>query len=282
VLDATEIDEDARERVRAAAELEELMARCAAALTTAADDTVISSITAARVHGLWLPPGLPDNTHLACAEPDTRSSTMTRSRRRVFAAHRHQLRPEDRVRARGLEVMSISRTWLDLARQLSLPDLVAAGDSALRTGATVEDLEELIKRSGRMRGIRVARAALVLLDPGSRSRPESHLRVAISTTGLPRFEVNVSVYRDGGRGWLAEPDLSLAEAKIALEYQGADHATVRRMRKDISREVDLRREGWQVRSFGPAEVFGSPWEIAPEVRGLIRDRAPHLLRPRPR
>jgi hypothetical protein len=282
VLDATEMDEEALDRARAAAEFEELMAVCAAALATATDETLISSIAAARVHGLWLPPDLPDRIHLASAEPETRSSTMTRSRRRAFAAHRHQLRSEDRVRVRGLAVMSIPRTWLDLARLLPLPDLVAAGDSTLRSGATVDDLEELIKRSRRMRGVRMARAALPLLDARSRSRPESHLRVAISTADLPRFEVNVSVYRDAGRGWLAEPDLSLAEAKIALEYQGADHANLRRMRQDISREVDLRREGWEVRAFGPAEVFGSPWQIAPEIRSLVRDRAPHLLRPRPR
>jgi hypothetical protein len=207
---------------------------------------------------------------------------MTRSRRQILAAHRHQLGPEDRVRLRGLDVMSIPRTWLDLARRLSLPDLVAAGDSALGAGVTLADLDELIRRSRRMRGVRVAREALRLLDARSRSRPESHLRVAISVPDLPRFEVNEPVHRDGGRGWLAEPDLSLAEAKIALEYQGAEHAKLRRMRKDITRWVDLRRERWEVRPFGPAEVFGSPWAIAPEVRALIRDRAPHLLRPRPR
>jgi very-short-patch-repair endonuclease len=118
-----------------------------------------------------------------------------------------------------------------------------------------------------------------MLDKRSRSRPESHLRVAASAPDLPKFEVNESVYRDEG-GWLAEPDLSLREAKIALEYQGKDHAGVKRMRKDITRGLDLRREGWLGIPFGPAEVFGRPWQIAPELRRVIRERAPHLLRPR--
>ena len=278
------IDEDEDEADELGAEVaerrrKELMVRCAAALASAADDTVISSITAARLHGLWLPE-LPDEIHLATAEPDAKSRAMTRSRRRSFMAHRHELQAGDRVQSKGIDVMSIPRTWLDLARQLPLPDLVAAGDSALRAGASIDQLEEILRRGKRMRGIRVARQALPLLDARSRSRPESHLRVAISLTDLPRFEVNVSVYRDGGRGWLAEPDLSLDEAKIALEYQGAVHANVRRMRRDISRNADLRREGWRVVEYGPSEVFGSPWQIAPEVRSIIRERAPHLLRPR--
>lgn len=281
MLDA-EVDEETLDRARAEAERDELFARCAAELAMACDDALLSSITAGRIHALWLPPDLPDRIQIATAEPEAQSSAMTRSRRRPVAAHRHQLRPEDRVRVRGLAVMAVPRTWLDLARLLSLPDLVAAGDSALRLGVTIEELEAIVRRSRRMRGVRVARAALPLLDARSWSRPESHLRVAISDPDLPRFAVNESVYRDGGRGWLAEPDLSLAEVKIALEYQGSDHAKVKRMRKDISRFVDLRREGWEVLPFGPAEVFGSPWEIAAEVRGLIRDRAPHLLRPRPR
>jgi very-short-patch-repair endonuclease len=102
--------------------------------------------------------------------------------------------------------------------------------------------------------------------------------VAASAPDLPRFEVNVAVYRADGRGWLAEPDLSLDEAKIALEYQGEDHAQLAQMRKDITRETDLRREGWRCLQYGPAEVFGRPWQIAPELRALIRERAPHLLR----
>jgi hypothetical protein len=121
-----------------------------------------------------------------------------------------------------------------------------------------------------------------MLDARSRSRPESHLRVAISGADMPPFEVNVPVYRRDG-GWLAEPDLSLAEALLALEYQGADHAGVKRMRKDITRLTDMRRDTWLTLPYGPAEVLGQPYLIKPEVRELIRIRAPHLLpRARPR
>jgi hypothetical protein len=102
------------------------------------------------------------------------------------------------------------------------------------------------------------------------------LRVAISASDLPSFAVNEAIHRDGG-GWLAEPDLSLAAAKIALEYQGEDHAEIRRMRADITRSRDMRSHGWVCLYYGPGEVFGRPWTIGPEVRALVSERAPELL-----
>jgi hypothetical protein len=98
---------------------------------------------------------------------------------------------------------------------------------------------------------------------------------------LPRFEVNVAIFNGDGE-WLAEPDLSLAQARITLEYQGEQHAEAKRMRRDITRSADLRRAGWLELCYGPVEVFNRPWQIAPEVRALIRTRAPHLLSPRRR
>jgi hypothetical protein len=44
----------------------------------------------------------------------------------------------------------------------------------------------------------------------------------------------------------------------------------------------MRREKWAVLPYGPAEVFGRPWLIKPEVRQLVLERAPHLLKPRRR
>lgn len=258
-------------------DVDELAARCAAAVATSADDTVVSGLTAARLHGLWLP-STDDVIHLATAEPERASRAMTRTRRPQFRAHRHQLVTEDRVIVGSVPVMSIARTWLDIARVLTPEDLVAAGDSVLRAGCTQDELAAVLDRSRRVPGVRRARLALPLLDARSRSRPETHLRLAASASDLPVLDVNEPVYRNGG-GWLAEPDLSIAGARIALEYQGEDHADARRMRRDITRATDLRHEGWLCLAYGPAEVFGRPWQIRPELRRLIRARAPHLLRP---
>lgn len=257
---------------------EDLGARCAAALETSAEYTVVVAPTAARLHGFWLP-DLPDVLHLATAAPVVASSSMTRTRRAEFCAHRRQLPDEDLMTMSGLVVTTPARTWRDLAGVVGLASLVAAGDSALRAGTSVDDLAGVVGRTARARFIRRARSALPLLDGRSRSRPESHLRVAVSAPDLPRFEVNAAVSRSTG-GWLAEPDLSIEAAKLALEYQGADHAEITRMRRDLTRNTDMRREGWLCCLYGPAEVFGRPWEITAEVRAALARRAPHLLTPR--
>jgi hypothetical protein len=254
---------------------DDLRARCAALLATCPDETVVAWTTAATLHGLWLP-NLPDTVHVATAERPYAGREMSWSRRPEIVSHRLQLRAEDVTIVDGLPLTTLARTWRDLACVLPLPDLVAAGDSALRAGGTPAQLAEVVKSCGRGRNIRVAREALGLLDARSESRPESHLRVAISTPDLPRFDVNKSVYRDEG-GWLGRPDLSLLGAKIALEYQGEDHAKLARMRKDLTRGVDFRGEGWRVLLYGPAEVFKRPWQVRAEVRSEIARIAPHLL-----
>lgn len=267
----------ARDLYVPAAERGDLRRVCLAALESSASDTVVVSTTAARLYGLWLPPGL-DEIHLATASPDRAGRMMTRTRRPELRAHRLQMDEDEKTVLDGVVVTTLARTWRDLAATLDVPALVAAGDRALQLGAGRDGLAAMITRRRNYRGARRARIALPLLDDRSRSRPESHMRVAISQSAdLPRFEVNEPVYRRDG-GWLAEPDLSLAEACIALEYQGEVHAS--RMRKDMTRFLDMRREGWFCVGYGPAETFGRPWEIAAETRAAVRERAPHLLRPR--
>lgn len=141
----------------------------------------------------------------------------------------------------GLPATTLERTWWDLAVRLSLSDLVATGDRALQLGASVRVLEALVRARARRRGNANARAALPMLGRRSASRPESHLRVAVIQAGLTCLEVNEPVH-DRNHGWLATPDLSCRESRIALEYQGGEHADAARMRRDITRATSLRRD----------------------------------------
>jgi very-short-patch-repair endonuclease len=255
-----------------------LVERCAAELRRSSQHRAVTVISAAQIHGMWLPPMPGASIELTAHTPDRLPPGMNRAKRGAVRAHRRRIAPSDLTVVHSIPVTSLALTWRDLAAVLPLPDLVAAGDSALQLGATMAQLIDICNRMRGRRGARAAATALSLLDPRSRSRPESHLRVALTSTGLMMFDVNVAVHTQYGE-WLAEPDLSCAAAKIALEYQGADHADVKRMRKDITRAADLRRAGWLVLLFGPAEVFGRPWQIAPEVRYLIGQRAHQLLAP---
>ena len=255
-----------------------LAARCAALLGAMPVGSVVSGVTAAALHQLWLPPQPVDAPlDITVAASGGTSDRLAYPRRAEVTAHRRRLAVADLARVDGIPLTSVARTWLDLARTLPIPDLVAAGDSALRTHQVASaDLAALIESSVDRRGVRAARRALPMLSARSRSRPESHLRVAVTAPDLPPFRVNEAIADEHGQ-WLAEPDLALDEARLALEYQGADHAEPERMRRDMTRVTDLRRAGWLVLLFGPAEVLRRPQLIAPEVRWIIRARAPHLL-----
>lgn len=99
------------------------------------------------------------------------------------------------------------------------------------------------------------------------------MRYALHSGGLPTPDVNQPIYSDDGE-WLAEPDLSYDDVRLALEYNGTDHASAARMRRDITRGIDVMvRGGWQSVAFGPAEVFGRPDQVAVVVRQLRYERS---------
>ncbi|WP_073388596.1 hypothetical protein [Jatrophihabitans endophyticus] len=259
----------------------DLAGRAAALLSVCPPDSVVAGVTATQLRGLWLPPWLTDPTlpievivHCGQDELEARPHSI----RPEIRARRQHLRPDEVTTFAALPVVTEARAWVDLAARLGSADLVALGDSVLRGPTGVADLVEMVGRAVRRRGVVRARSVLPYLDGRSRSRPESHLRYAIVTSGLPRPEVNIPIFSDIGE-WLAEPDLSYDDVKLALEYQGADHAAVRRMRRDITREMDVEmRGGWRTAEFGPAEVFGRPDQVATRVRRLRMECAALLGR----
>lgn len=248
--------------------VDDVVGRVTAVLPCLPHGAVVAGQTAAELHELWLPPSTHHRLEFVLRPDAPLPRRYAGTRRPEVRGRRQRLRRDEVTRVGGLAVTTLERTWLDLAATLPLPELVATGDSALRAGADPALLAASLMRAVGRRGVVRARAALSLLDARSRSRPESHLRVAVVTGGLPKPAVNVAVYDENGQ-WLAEPDLSYDDVRLAIEYNGADHAKVERMRRDITRELDLRsRGGWRTVTFGPAQVFGRPHEAAAIVREL--------------
>jgi len=247
----------------------------AALLAALPQRTVLSGPTAAVLHGMEIP--TPTSIDITVAAHQGPPAHLTRPRRPELVTHRRTLSAAEVTNVSGLPVTTPARTWCDLAEILGLADLVAAGDSAIRIGrVTAEDIDAAVGGRRSRRGVRLMRCAAPLLDGRSRSRPESWLRVIIYMAGLPAPAVNVVVPDEHG-GWLAEPDLSYREARLAIEYQGGVHAEARQMRRDVSRHMDLRRAGWEVLYYTAAQVFGHPDVIARDVRTALGQRAPHLL-----
>lgn len=253
----------------------EPVARLAALLTALPAGSALSGRTAAALHGLWVASG-PDVDVTVPASAGGPELT-TGPRRRGVRAHRRALVSGEVVLVAGLPVTGVARTWYDLAAELPTPDLVAAGDSALRTAAVrTADLAAGLEHRRGLRGTARARLALPLLDGASGSRPESHVRVALALAGLPRPAVNEAVHDAHGQ-WLAQPDLSYPSARLAVEYQGFPHADVRQMRKDTSRHMELRRAGWDVLYYTADQVFTRTDVLVADVRGALARRCPALL-----
>ena len=241
-------------------------------LTACPPQTVACGITAALLHGLWLPPDMGRGVEVIVRPDVPAPSARSHNRRPGLRARRQMLAPDEWTCLDGIPVTTEARTWLDLAAALSPPDLVAAGDSALRGTATLAEIDHLISRARHRPGVVAARHAVPLLNERSRSRPESHMRYAIVTAGLPEPAVNVPVFDELGQ-WLFEPDLGYDDVKLALEYNGSQHAEPSRMRSDISRTIDAGIRGrWRTETFGPVEVFGRPDQLAAYVRYLREAR----------
>lgn len=250
--------------------------RVGALLSACPVGTVMCGVSAARLHGLWLPPGL-DGALEVIVHPDVRTPRRrSHGRRCEVVTHRYVLEPIETARVQGMLVTDVARTWFDLARVLTIPDLVAAGDSALRGLTSRTALSRAVAANAKRPGAGNARRALPVLDGRSRSRPESHMRYALVSSGLPAPKVNEPVYDEHGE-WLAEPDLAYDDVRIALEYNGADHADVSRMRRDMTRALDMvDRGGWLTLGFGPTEVFRRPDQI-PVVVGRLRRERRYLI-----
>ena len=260
-------------------ELADFAARCAAILGACPAGTVVAGCAAAQLHGLWLPPSAARTIDVVLRRDAVVPRAHSHSMRAELRSRRRTLHPDEVVLVGGVPATSAARTWLDLSEFLTMPDLVALGDSVLRGGETgLADLADVLSRAYHRRGVVRARQALPLLNARSRSRPESHFRYALVSAGLPAPDVNLPIYNELGE-WLAEPDLSYSDAMLALEYNGAEHAEANRMRRDYTRAFDVQHRGrWRVETFGPAEIFGRPDQTAQFVKELRRERLRGLRR----
>lgn len=147
----------------------------------------------------------------------------------------------------GTPATTPERTALDLACWYPLTRAVAAIDALARaTELKVADVELLAARCGGRRGIVQARRVLGLIDAGAQSPKESWLRTILIDGGLPRPQTQIPVYDEWGKP-VAYLDMGWEDVKIAVEYDGDHHRTLRSQYSyDIRRLEMLQRKGWIV------------------------------------
>lgn len=165
-------------------------------------------------------------------------------RKRPGVVVREEKLADDEIcRIGDLCVTSPVRTALDLARFLSPYEAVAhLDDLASATGVGAADVLALAARYPGLRGIRQARTALDLMDPGSQSPRESWLRLVLINGGFPRPRTQIRVTDGTGVAFL---DMGYDEPKIGFDYDGEIHQIDRRrFVHDIGRAEMIAGQGW--------------------------------------
>jgi hypothetical protein len=142
----------------------------------------------------------------------------------------------------GCRVTSATRTAWDLARRLPLVEAVVAVDALARAGRfEPEELLGRVEQAPGARGCRRVPEIAALSDPRAESPSETRLRVALVRAGLP--PVVQHVINDEHGFALARVDLAYPDAKLAVEYDGADHLERRHEERDRYRDARLATYG---------------------------------------
>ena len=209
--------------------------RALAALVKAPDGAVVARHTAAELLGGVVP-----------SSPHVHLVLPAGSRVRVAGIETKVVRPRSHARIRGIPVTTAEDTFVDLGPELGLVDLVVLGDSLVRAGRTTP--AALVAASVAATGTHcpVLRRAAALVRAGVDSPMETRLRLLLVLAGLPEPVVNHVEYADDGR-WLRRFDLSYPELKVAVEYDGRQHAeSQRQWERDVARREGLDHDGWRL------------------------------------
>ncbi|SOE03212.1 hypothetical protein [Blastococcus haudaquaticus] len=197
-----------------------------------------------------------------------------RPRRVRLRTHVRRLTDDDVVRHGDLPVTSGAQTWLDLAALLPAGELVAVGDALLRAGhLDGMGLSARLRRAGGVRGIVVARELAPLLSPLAASRPESLVRHALVAGGLPEPEVQIPI-QDRWGNEVAHADLGWERWKVALEYEGRQHAEARQFGRDVDRYSLMGAGGWLVLRFAGRHL-GRLDTVVDRAAAALRSRGAH-------
>jgi hypothetical protein len=212
----------------------------------------LTHLTAAVLHGLWLPPLPPDLPVFV-----SMAKSQTRPKRPEVLVMRHT-KPIRAQRRGGLLVASPDEALLVCARDLSLLDLVVLGDSALHLGLT--SAAALGQSAARKRwGAANLSNAIGWMDRRSESPWESLLRVFHRSCGVP--VVPQHVVRDDAGDFVARGDLWIAGSHMLHEYDGGVHRDRRTHHKDLARDRRLLSAQWYRRGYTAADLFRRPEQI---------------------
>ncbi|RFU21325.1 hypothetical protein [Geodermatophilus marinus] len=240
----------------------DLRTRCAAWAPVLPDDAAFGLWTAAELLGA---PARRSSVHVVL------SPRLSLPRRAGLVVHARGIAAADVVDLDGLAVTSGPQTWLDLAPLLPPQELVAVGDALMRGGhLTADDLAARLARAGGLRGVVRARECAPLLDGRAASRPESLTRYWLVTSDLPALEIQMPVHDRWGRE-VVHADLGWSRWRVAVEYEGRQHADHDQFGRDLDRYSLMAADGWLLLRFAARHVDG-PTVVVERCRRALLSR----------
>ena len=225
-------------------------------------DCGFGHLTSARLRNWWLPNQLGDHVLLAT----TRSGVHVQ--RAGLYVRRSRYAEVELVS--GLALMTAAQTLVELARDLTLVDLVPMVDCALAAGASPDEI--LAAARPRAQGARTLRRAVGLADPLSESWWESVLRLLHVVAGLGPVECQVDVV--GRNGLVGRADLHLVGTNRYPECDGGEHRTRARHLSDLRRDKAMHRLGAERYGYTTLEIARQPQVViddAEDARGYPHD-----------
>ena len=185
---------------------------------------------------------------------------------RGIREHRPPVRPSTTMRF-GVRVTTPEATFVRLAAELDLLDLVVAGD-ALVAGASISpDALVAAATMARTRRSRLARRAALLVRVGVDSPRETRLRLLMVLAGMPEPETNIVLYKEDG-SWEYRLDLGNRAKKVAFEYDGRQHERPEHTAYDEWRKGVLGGRGWAIHSFISSDLHISPDLTVERLRAI--------------
>jgi very-short-patch-repair endonuclease len=200
-----------------------------------------------------------------CAPPDAPAEVLVATNTRAHPGLRicrGTATGPDVVTVHGMRVTAPLRTAWDLARRLPLVEAVVAVDALAHTGSFAP-ADLLARRAGApgARGSRRLAEVVALAEPRAQSPAETRLRLGLLRAGLPPPAVQYRVCDEHGFG-LARVDLAYPEARLAIEYDGADELGADELGADELGADELGTDGFSADEFGADEF----------ARRVARDR----------
>lgn len=188
-----------------------------------------------------------------------------RTRAGLVARRAGALARSDATRRHGIPVTTAARTVVDLAADLSGPDLEdLVHELQVRRLASPAAMRAALVRAGNPPGAPRLRPLLVGAERGvTRNRAERRLGEVLRAARLPEPETNVRVLR-------FEVDVLWRRERVVAEFDGfAVHGTRRAFEADRARDADLLAAGYRVVRITWRQLRDEPMVVAARVAAIL-------------